>query len=315
MKLLYIACSSYSGSTLLSFLLNTHPKIMTVGHTTGWHFSDTEEFFCSCGERIEKCPFFNHVRRAFEARKIPFAFNDFGTEYLLSENERLNRLLTAGSPYLPSSAMEKARDGVVRLVPGFAARLSRQDLANRTFIEAALDYGGAEVYADNSHGPHRLRHLSRISDLALYPVHLVRDPRGVVLSHMKHRGWSADFAAWKWLDEQADIARVLQEFDRRATVHYEDVCDDTDAALARLHAFAGLEEVPVPEDFKSVEHHILGNKMRESSSRISSDRRWESELSTQDLRAILGAVEGFMRKHPRTPLANVLERYLAAASA
>ena len=64
-RVLYIACSSFSGSTLLSFLLNSHPKIVTLGHTTGWHFDDDETFLCSCGEPIQSCAFYQSMSRAF----------------------------------------------------------------------------------------------------------------------------------------------------------------------------------------------------------------------------------------------------------
>lgn len=73
MKLLYVASSSFSGSTLLAFLLNTHPDIFTVSEMEGWNYGENEEFSCSCGNTLEHCPFFNEVAHTFQRDGLPFA--------------------------------------------------------------------------------------------------------------------------------------------------------------------------------------------------------------------------------------------------
>ena len=260
-KILFVTCSSFSGSTLLSFLLNTHPQMFTVGHTIGWRYGEDERFYCSCGEELENCPMFRRVAAAFADAGLPFAFRDFGTRFEAVGAERLNRYLTTRIPFVRHSAVEKVRDAVVGLNPWWAARLARQRQANRVFAQAALDYSGAEVYVDNTHNPYRLRHLGREPDLRLSVVYLVRDPRGVVFSHMKNHGWDLQFAIRSWMRQQLNIIRIKDEFDHTVTIHYEDLCDATDQTLAAVHRLVGLSPHPFQGSFTEGEHHILGSRI------------------------------------------------------
>ncbi len=311
-KLFYIACSSYSGSTLLSFLLNTHEEICTVGHMVGWPEGNDENFLCSCGEPLKSCPFFGAIRDAFRDARLPFDYSDFGTKYELVRNDRLNRYLNAGLPLIHSNRAESLRDAVVSRMPGFAGTLARFDRANLTFVNTALAHSGARVFVDNSHSPHRVRHLSRIPELDIAAAHLVRDLRGVVLSDINRRGWDAEFSTRMWLREQSDVARVLGGRDKAITIYYEQLCEATDETLATLHRLVGLEPQPFPGDFKATDHHILGNAMRLRDSKISADRRWERDLSQQDLATITRVAESFVRRDPDHPVSRMVEHYFSS---
>lgn len=51
-----------------------------------------------------------------------------------------------------------------------------------------------------------------------------------------------------------------------------------------LFAFVGVDPVAVNLDFRSTEHHIIGNGMRlDGSSRIELDERWRSVLSPSEI--------------------------------
>ena len=93
-KLLYVCASQFSGTTLLSFLLNQHSEIATVGHTMGWSFKDPDKFRCSCGERIADCPLFRHVAEAYARAGLEFRPENFGTAFRVSTNPALNYYLT-----------------------------------------------------------------------------------------------------------------------------------------------------------------------------------------------------------------------------
>jgi len=112
-----------------------------------------------------------------------------------------------------------------------------------------------------------------------------------------------------WLREQADIVRVFSEFDRTMTVFYEDVCAETNDALGAIHRFVGLQPHPVPDDFKTVEHHILGNVMREGTSTIRLDRRWRTDLSTNDREMIERSARRFIDSNPDHQLSRILEHH------
>ena len=309
-KILYLAASAYSGTTLLSLLLDSHPDCCTVGHTVGWRYGPDERFACSCGQALEECPFFRHVAARFAEQRVSFDFRNFGTDYRLSENERVNRVLTGNLPGLRSSALERARDRFVRLVPDWRRRLDGQDRANEIFIRAALDWKSARIYVDNSQNPHRLRHLRRLNPYRLQALHLLRDPRGVALSDRKSHNWPIVLGVRTWLKHQGAIARLIGETDGWHQLTYEDLCDDPTRALGELHRFLGVTPQAVAGEIRPQAHHVLGNTMRLAPSAIAKDQRWRDELSRSE---IAEANRELARWLARVPIARPGARILRPA--
>lgn len=313
-KVLFITSSSFSGSTLLSFLLNTHPGIATVGEMEGWRTADLETFRCSCGELLKACPFFTSMARVFEQDGLPFEPRDFGTGYRLVSNLRINRYLTETVPFVRSTWLETLRDRIVRYTPVLAGRIVRNNRANLLFMRTALAFKGASVFVNADKSPFRLRHLRAIEDIDLSVLYLTRDPRGVVTTLMENRRWDAVTATRMWIREQENIMRVLQEFPAYLHIYYEDLCDSVDEVLARIHTFASLLPFPFPGDFRSTEHHILGNSMRlESMGKIVRSERWKTKLSAGDLTAIRNTADTFIRHNTDHPVSGILRRYLTEA--
>lgn len=310
LKVLYISSSSFSGSTLLSFLLNTHKSITTVSEMEGWEYEDTS-FSCSCGEALEKCPFYRYIQEAFQNKGLPFAFSNFGTAYRFSKSDRINRLLTEKLPFIQSSHLERLRDKLIRITPPFAGRISQFDRANLEFISSALQYNHASVFVDASKNPYRLRHLQHVNGIELHALHLVRDIRGTIHSSKKNRGWDTTLATRIWLREQADILRITKEFGPVLQIYYEDVCDDVDASLAKISDFVGLPSEHYAGDFKTVEHHVLGNSMRLSGpSKITKSERWKTELSSDDLDTIKRVTETELQHYKNETLYEIVHHYL-----
>lgn len=312
-KVLYVACSPFSGSTLLCLVLNTHTEVFTVGHTTGWAYPEGEEFYCSCGEELNDCGFWKNIAAAMRNKGLPFEFRNFGTDYRLVMNDRLNRYLTSQARLLRGRGLEEARNTLVKLNPAWAATLRRQDEANAALIGAALSFGGARVFVDNSHDPYRLQHLRRIESLDFAALHLVRDPRGVVNSHRKNHGHEVRNATRNWIRRQKNIVGILGNLSEKLTVYYEDFCARTDETLARIHQFVGLEPQAFPGRFDATEHHVLGNVMRLGASTISEDTRWRSELSKDDQQAICALLAEAARRDTGSPLASLIDHYLGSA--
>ncbi len=292
--LLYISAYQYSGSTLTSFLLNTHPKITSLGHTAGWPFNKGEAFYCSCGEVIQECSFYQHLARTFRDNNLPFEFYDFGAAFKASNNPRLNRYLTASLPLFESSLLEHARDTLVEHFPVTGSRLRRQREANDRLISTAIAFHKSSIYLDNSLDPYRLRHLQRIDSLAVKNIHLVRNPRGVAASCLRHRGWPPEQTLNLWLRHQRDIVRIAADVNDSITVHYDAVCTNTDEELAKLHRYAGVAPLSFAGDFKDAEHHILGNQMRLGDGKIKLDTRWQKELTSSQLSALNQQLKSFL---------------------
>lgn len=286
---IYVTCSPFSGSTLLSLLLNTHANITTAGHTTGWA-GLTDDFPCSCGAPIKACPFFSAIAGAFSEAGLSLAFQGhFPTCYTLGTRfARLDQLIFENLPKFGATRLERWRDVAVRHTPPLRGRVAAVNRANVIFMRAALNYTGAQVYVDNSHSPYRCQRLSGVSGLNVFPVHLVRDVRGAALSAAEIYGWSVEFAALHWIRVQEQIVRVFKSTPRllpkskpysHLVVSYEDLCNQTERSLARITDRVGLSPPEEIGDFKAFEHHILGNEMRFGSGKIAQSQRWRTELS------------------------------------
>ncbi|MCB1866422.1 MAG: hypothetical protein KDG50_13470 [Chromatiales bacterium] len=287
---LYISASSYSGSTLLAFLLNTHPRIATISEAEGWSWNDGEDYRCSCGARVPDCVFFRELAAAFAVAKLPFDFRNFGTRFALSADGRRNRLLTGPLPGALGK-VEPLRDALLWRLPGTSGELRRALAANRVLVDTALAHFGAQAFVDAAKSPHRLNHLARDPRLQLTAVHLVRDPRAFAASVRRKWGMPLEASVARWAREQAQIERVLRRFERRSVLHYETLCSQPQTAVDRLTDALGLERHTLPADFRGVEHHILGNAMRlGGAGDVRCDERWRDELDDQARERIDGAI-------------------------
>lgn len=308
--LLYISGFQFSGTTLLSFLLNSHPAINTVGHITGWRYGKDEDFYCSCGKVLKECPFFNKIGRAFSEVGLPFSYRNFGTDFRLARSERLNRLLISSLPFIHNTLLEKIRDQFVSIFPNWRKTLARQVYANKVFVGAALDYSGASVFLDNSHDPNRARILNSCGKFLVTNIHLIRDPRGVALSCLtKNYGWDATETFRLWLRRQRDIIRISREIPRTVIVYYEDLCNDVDGTLARIYKEAELKPQKFKGDFKETEHHILGNVMRLKGGKIEPDTKWKNLLPIEAKQQIEALARDVIRSNKDSSLRSLLGFY------
>lgn len=61
-KVIIIASTPYTGSTLLSILLGAHPSVSTISELTGvTPRVKIDEYMCSCGDRLLDCSFFQQI--------------------------------------------------------------------------------------------------------------------------------------------------------------------------------------------------------------------------------------------------------------
>lgn len=309
-KLLYVSASQFSGTTLLSFLLNQHSAIATIGHTMGWSFDDPDDFRCSCGKRIADCPLFCHVAMAYQRNGLAFRADDFGTAFRVSENGAVNYYLTEALPKFGVTWLELGRDRVVSFIPHYRRLLQQQLQSNKVFMDAVLDYWGADCFLDNSHSPFRLRRLAKSGIFDVHNLHLVRDPRGVALSLMKNSGFTAEAAARSWIKRHRDILRICSSIPKSIRIYYEELCESPDSILNRIYQFVGVSQQSFTGNFKNTEHHILGNRMRLSDGAIRLDEKWKRNLDPESRGRIEQELRRFLLRHRDSELGSIIEHYL-----
>lgn len=285
----FVMAHSFSGSTLLSFLLGAHPGIATVGEMFIARGIDPETYVCSCGERIAECPFWRRVSLEMAARGIPFDVRRNEASFSANGIGRISHLLLAAEPRGPW--METARGAALALVPGAKRELDRRLRINEALAEVITEMRGARAFVDASKRPGRLLHLRRIPSFDLRVIHLVRDGRAVTRSAMRNLGSSAEDGARSWTAAALAAERVQRLFpaERWLTLRHEDLCREPETTLDRALRFVGVAVSPggrVP-DFRSADHHIIGNRMRLShTSEVRLDERWRTELPPGQVRAV-----------------------------
>jgi hypothetical protein len=285
MPFTYLTSPPFSGSTLFSFLVNTHPKIATVGEMTGplsWHKADT--YSCSCGHNIRECAFWIRVAAQMETRGFSFDPSTFDTRIRLGNGQRAERFLSGS---LRSTLLEEFRDSAINLWPRQRRRLHYLVARNKALAASVLQVAGKALYFDASKNPMAIRQFSRQPDVDLRVVHLVRDVRGASLSKRKNQGeanWGRAVTAWIRLNR--NIERQLRRLptDRWIRIRYEDLCRAPTATMHRFFEFCGVEPHSMPLHFSSQEHHIVGNRMRLSNlGQIKLDEDWRRTLTPDEV--------------------------------
>jgi hypothetical protein len=232
-----------------------------------------------------------------QARGFAFDATDFDTRFELGGHPLVRRLRTGS---LRNHSVEAVRDLVFRAWPGHSSGLQALAARNEALAQSVLEVTDKRVFLDSSKVHMRIKYLLQYSDLDISVIHLVRDARGVVTSTLGHKpGTSAQQAAQSWVHRNNNIHRHLASLpeDKHIRVRYEDVCRNTQNTLAQICRFCGVAPHYEVTDFRSVEHHVVGNQMRlRASSEIRLDERWKRELDEAQL-AEIDQVAGDMGHH------------------
>jgi hypothetical protein len=286
-RFLYIVGTSYTGSTLLSFLLNLHPRIVSVGECepnfSNW--ADPSQYPCSCGATLADCPFWTAVGAAMAERGMRFDAEHWEMSFRL--RTRLGRGLLA------SDRGDALRAALASHAPMLGSRVLSVARRNEALVGSARAVAGKPVFADASKDVSRVRLLAHTTDLDPYVVHLVRDSLGYVASKKSRaekdpegvRGAGIGVASrhWNRRSGQAEQLFATLAENRRLRVRYEDLCIDPEHEFGRICELLGLETIPGPYEFLTGDHHIIGNRMRlAGSSEIVLDERWRSVLTAEE---------------------------------
>ena len=306
-KFAYILAASHSGSTLLSMLLSAHSQIATVGEIklSASAMGEIDRYRCSCGEFICQCDFWRKVKKGMAERGFEFDLAYAGTDYRTVESRYARRLL---GPMHRGKILETVRDVALGFSPAWRKQLLEIHRRNAALASTVSDITEAEIVVDSSKIAVRLKYLLKNPELDIKVIRLIRDGRGVALTYMDPAGYadakepslrgggsgvqrkserlSITQAASEWRRCNEEAEHILCPLDKSQwiEVRYEELCRDTENALARLFEFLGLDPDTRARDFRSVESHIVGNGMRlDTTSRISLDERWRTVLTEEEL--------------------------------
>ena len=283
-----VETTAFSGATLLTFLLGTHPKIATVAEMNGLlPRNDPSEYLCSCGQIINKCEFWQSITTAMNRRGFEFNLNDFNTKFTFNGPPFLQQL-KQGS--VRNQVIDSARDRLLFTFPSEARHIKAMVDRNVAFIESVLSVTGKQVFVDSSKSRLRLKALSRFSNLDVRAIHLIRDVRGVVVSDLRHeKGTNVKELANNWRKRHYRLKMMLESNyqGKYIRICYEDLCQNPQDVMARVYEFCGVDPQFKMDNFRKASHHLIGNSMRLSEvSEIKLDERWRRTLTSTQLQEI-----------------------------
>jgi hypothetical protein len=169
-RILYIGGWGRSGSTLLARMLAQVRGLIAVGEVRDiWLRGCIEDRLCGCGVRFHDCEFWTAV-----GEKAFGGWSEVNPSKMLRLRNAVDR------PWTMPALMR----------PGLSSRLDREagryiDVLGRMY-SAVSDVSGNGVIVDSSKIPSHGLLVTRIPDVDVRVVHLVRDSRGVVFSWQKH---------------------------------------------------------------------------------------------------------------------------------
>jgi hypothetical protein len=280
-EILYILSPSYSGSTLLTFLLAAHPDIATVGELKASAIRDVENYRCSCGALLTRCTFWRQVQQEMEVEGARLSFEDFGTHFW------------RGPRHFKKLVGAEVRYPMLAALFGLALQLSppcRKELRtildqNSRLIRVITRIQRGQIFLDGSKDPERLVQLHKRVGNKIKVVRLLRDGRGVANSYMKHYQVPMRVAVRELQkkEEACDVALARIPAANTITIKYENICHNAMQTTECILRFANLlPEKKSPQS--AANFHILGNNMRLNTSKtVAPDEKWRTELTESDL--------------------------------
>jgi hypothetical protein len=146
-------------------------------------------------------------------------------------------------------------------------------------FKAMAEVSGRDFIVDSSKLPKRLSYLLGLEGLDIYPIHLIRDPRGQINAVVrKHGGFVKHIFRYELVHEQ--IRRALSGVPH-SVVHYEDLVRHPEATLQSVLQPLGLGFDPRQLSWAEAEkHEVAGNNIRfDATSKLVLDEAWKESLS------------------------------------
>jgi Sulfotransferase family len=283
----YLGGFGRSGSTLVERTLGAAQGWVNVGELVDLARSVAPgDELCGCGQPFSRCPVWTEVGdAAFGGWTREVLDKLAGLHRAAARQRHLPRMLA--SPHSESGALTDLRAAYARI------------------YLAVADVTGSRVVVDASKGPALGQALAGAPGVDLRMLNVVRDPRAVTWSWMRHverphatssteQMWRipAHRAAAQWSTLQLEMAAISGLGGARsARLRYEDfVADPVGTVVASTSALG----VPLsPEDLPSVtegrmvlgpSHGLSGNpsRFRSGAIELRRDDRWATEMPSRD---------------------------------
>jgi hypothetical protein len=245
-----------SGTTLLATILNTNEDVVTLGEMHQFKDYLNGEKACSCGEKLQACPFWKEIQQALPQSTIE------GLEYCekCENHKNIPKLLFTKKP---NQVYLGTQENIF------------QNISKQSPKKALLD---SSKYIG------RYLLLSKSKNLNIRGIYVVRDIRGVINSfNKKVQTPKLPISTILYYGLINFFGQLVCWMDRKVVkVKYEDFVDNPRMELERInkHVFLGEEKKVTLPEFLEVPHIIGGNRMKsEKKIHISPDFKWKTNIN------------------------------------
>jgi len=287
-KVLYIAGSGRSGSTILDRILGQYDGFFAAGELCNLFSRGlVARRRCGCGIPIPDCPTWSGILKE--------AFGDVAAldaERLAAHSARQLR---------PRRLLSVARAHWSRRAPGTA----EHQAVLAAVYRAVWRQTGCRVIVDSSKSPIYATLLAAIPGVEVHVVHLVRDPRATAFSFLRTKALP-DFgddrqmitqpplvSARRWALWQTASELLWRRSGRYLYLRYEDFTRAPRAAVEEILALVGEDPAGSPfTDDRTVRlgatHSVSGNPNRfgTGDTAIRADDEWKRRMRAADRRKV-----------------------------
>jgi hypothetical protein len=271
--IIYVIADKRSGSTLLDYLLSSHPDSISLGelrllsgHYHRIRAGERWGWNCSCGQPIASCNFWTAIFNRLNVTEAPDTF--------------LDNSITSINLYKPvKKTLKKAfqvADEKAKIIAGNCWKIY-----NAVFQET-----GKKIITDSSKNAVQAWYLWKYRQGNIKFIFLERDIRAIAFSKMKrttNNPKQENYSVFKNLIGAFKVARqnkLISEMltnngGKVITINYNDLVTQKDETILAICNFMNIRVFIPPDEFEAhVQHTIAGSPHRFSKNKIIKDERW-----------------------------------------
>ena len=168
-KIIYLTGFWFSGATILGRSLKSSEEAIYVGEIRDfWTKGLKKNENCSCGERFESCSFWTMVTEEY--------LNSFPSNDIEKISKELSEIEKTKNYFKLRKFIKNKDDNYVRQL------LDTYLKHTEKLYESISKVSGKNIIVDSSRLPGRLLALSLSTKIEIFPIYIIRDPRGVINS-------------------------------------------------------------------------------------------------------------------------------------
>ncbi len=171
-KIVYLTGFWFSGATILGRSLKSSEDVIYVGEIRDyWSKGLKKNEQCSCGKRFANCDFWTKVTEEY--------IKSFPSDDMEKISKTLSELEKTKNYFKVRKSIKNHNDNY------FGQLLDTYLKHTEKLYECISKVSGKNIIVDSSRLPGRLLILSLSTKIEIFPIYIIRDPRGVINSLIK----------------------------------------------------------------------------------------------------------------------------------